>query len=47
MSYELTSSTNILKVYRNESKQAFRSTVKTTKLENCKEIWDRTEGLEN
>ena len=47
LSYELMSSTHVLKVYREESIQEYNSTLKTTKLENCKEIWNRTEDLEN
>ena len=44
LSYELMSSTNLFKVYSEESKQGYESTLKTSKVENCGEIWDRTVG---
>ena len=48
LSYELVSSPNILRVYtEGESKDAYQHLIRTSKLENCKDIWDRTEGLEN
>ena len=47
LSYELMSSTNMLKIYKDVSLLEYGFTVKTSKLENCQEIWNRTEGLEN
>ena len=37
----------MLKIYRDESIEEYGSTVRTSKLENCQEIWNRTLGLEN
>jgi len=47
LSYELMSSPNILRNYGNASYQAYEPYIKTTKLEKCEDIWNRTNGLEN